>query len=620
MVINMLKNLRRPYRIMEGNKEKWYYIASCVDYAFQPIVNTYTGKVFGVEALLRNYQKCGFEKISSIFDRALTDEYLVELDRILLEKAASKFSLIKTNEHIKLFYNIDNRVVQLDGFDREYARSIMKKYLLDPNQLCFEISERHNFDSFEKTKDLLGGIKENFFKIAIDDFGTGFSGFEFLYHFEPDYIKIDRFFISNIHSDSKKRMLLSYLVNISHMLGTLVIAEGIETENEYYFCKSIGCDLIQGFLLGEPYLDHMYFRNKIEYLEFLNNIDKRQKTIDENLIFKEMEYIEPVLIDMELFEIFEIFKKNKKNSFFPVINKEYEPLGIISEESLKDYIYSPYGKEVLKNKTLSGNSEHFVVKNPVSEVNTRIEKILELFAIDEDSGGIIITENGKYIGFLGAKELLKAIHEKNLESAMNQNPLTKLPGNNSIYQYLSAILEETDFEHYLIYLDINNFKAFNDKYGFRQGDRALLKFTDMLVRISREFFIAHIGGDDFFAGYKSRNERFDFVFKIINRILDEFAMEIVSLYSDDDRRRGYITSIDREGKKRHFPLLSACAVMLQIPVGPVPFSIDEISSMISDIKKAAKRDNEKILCVSLVKEGIFRRVRFEAADPAAEAV
>ncbi len=599
---------------MNEKSKKWENISSGFDYAFQPIVNTYTGKVFGVEALLRDYQKSGFGKISSVFDQALSENFLVELDRILLEKAAAKFKEINTQDHIKLFYNIDNRVVQLDGFEKEYARSIMKKFSLDPNQLCFEISERHTFDSFEKTKNLLGGLRDHFFKIAIDDFGTGFSGFEFLYHFEPDYIKIDRFFISNIHADSKKRLLLSYLVNISHMLGILVIAEGIETENEYYFCKSIGCDLIQGFLLGQPDSATAQFKNKIEYIEFLNNIDKRKKTIDENLIFKQMEFIEPVLIDKELFEIFEIFKKNKKNTFFPVINKEYEPLGIISEECLKDYIYSPYGKEVLKNKTLSENSEHFVMKNPVSEVNTRIEKILELFAIDEDSGGIIITENGKYIGFLGAKELLKAIHEKNLETAMNQNPLTKLPGNNSIYQYLSGILEETDMEHFLIYFDINHFKAFNDKYGFRQGDRALLKFSDILGRYSGEFFIAHIGGDDFFAGFKSKDDRFETVFKNMNKILDEYALEILSLYSEEDRQKGYITSLNREGKRRHFPLLSACAVMLVIPAEPMPFSIDEISGLIGDLKKTIKRDNEKTLCVSILRGRLFVSAGFEEIE------
>lgn len=83
---------------------------------------------------------------------------------------------------------------------------------------------------------------------------------------------------------------------------------------------------------------------------------------------------------------------------------------------------------------------------------------------------------------------------------MNQNPLTKLPGNNSIYQYISGLLEETELGHYLVYFDMNNFKAFNDKYGFRQGDRALLKFSEILGRFSGEFFIAHIGGDDFLRG------------------------------------------------------------------------------------------------------------------------
>ncbi len=605
---------------MESRMKKWKEIVSEFDFAFQPIVNTFTGKIYGVEALLRDYEKKGFKKISSVFDEAYSDNFLIGLDELLLEKAIFKFKDLRTQEHIKLFYNIDNRVVEIDGYKTETARAILRNAGVDPNQLCYEISERHTFQSFDRSKTLLDGFRENFFKIAIDDFGTGFSGFEFLYHFEPDLIKIDRFFISNIHSDAKKRLLFSYLVNVSHMLGILVIAEGIESENEYYFCKSIGCDLIQGFLFGKPYRDVSEFRNKMEYVEFLNNIDKRKRSIDENLIYKEMDFIEPVLIDKELFEIFDIFKKNKKNSFFPVINKEYEPLGIISEECLKDYIYSPYGKEVLKNKTLSENSEHFVVKNPISEVNTRIENILELFAIDEDSNGIIITENGRYIGFLGAKELLKAIHEKNLETAMNQNPLTRLPGNNTIYQYISGVLEETRFEHFLIYFDINNFKAFNDKYGFRQGDKALLMFSQILARHSGEFFIGHIGGDDFFAGYKSLESRFDSVNNTVNMILDEFTSGITGLYSEEDRKRGYIVSFNREGKKRQFPLLSACAVILNIPPGSSPVTIDDISCIINEMKKSAKRDNEKIISVSVLKACFLNRNFFEITGEAARTI
>src|SRR5208337_4823585 len=108
----MLNDIRE--RIMDDKTEKWDKIVSGFDFAFQPIVNTYTGKVFGLEALLRDYQKSGFKSISSVFDQAFSENHLVELDRILLEKATVKFAGINLQDHVKLFYNIDNRVVQLE--------------------------------------------------------------------------------------------------------------------------------------------------------------------------------------------------------------------------------------------------------------------------------------------------------------------------------------------------------------------------------------------------------------------------------------------------------------------------------------------------------------------------
>jgi hypothetical protein len=105
------------------------------------------------------------------------------------------------------------------------------------------------------------------------------------------------------------------------------------------------------------------------------------------------------------------------------------------------------------------------------------------------------------------------------------------------------------------------------------------------------------------------------VYQVVNRILDEFTQEIIILYAEEDRKRGYITSFNREGRKRQFPFLTACAVMLVIPQGPNPVSIDEISSIIGDMKKAAKKDNEKIVCVSILKE-IFNNNFYEVKEDA----
>ncbi|MDZ7641484.1 MAG: GGDEF domain-containing protein [Desulfurivibrio sp.] len=94
--------------------------------------------------------------------------------------------------------------------------------------------------------------------------------------------------------------------------------------------------------------------------------------------------------------------------------------------------------------------------------------------------GILVTDNGRYQGFLNANALLKLLSDKNLEEARNQNPLTRLPGNFLINRFISDALGDLENEYIYVYFDFDNFKPFNDKYGLRQGDRAILMFADIL--------------------------------------------------------------------------------------------------------------------------------------------
>src|ERR1035437_1973453 len=94
------------------------------------------------------------------------------------------------------------------------------------NSVCFEISERHELIFCQETASAFNAYKRQAYKIAIDDFGTGFSGLSLLYHSEPDFIKIDRFFIAEIENNPKKRLFVSDVIKLAHVLGIQVIAEG----------------------------------------------------------------------------------------------------------------------------------------------------------------------------------------------------------------------------------------------------------------------------------------------------------------------------------------------------------------------------------------------------------
>ena len=121
-----------------------------------------------------------------------------------------------------------------------------------------------------------------------------------------------------------------------------------------------------------------------------------------------------------------------------------------------------------------------------------------------------------------------------------------------------------------IAFDFDNFKPFNDTYGFRQGDRAILLFAELCRKAARPetWFLGHIGGDDFFIGIRGASVE-DGVAEV-SALIRQFASDIESFYDPEARARGFITAEDREGKTRTFPLLSASAVLCPLPPAPRP--------------------------------------------------
>lgn len=593
-------------------EKEWDEILSVLDYAFQPIVNIHTGVCYGFEALLRNHEQAGFQNIHDVFDRAFREEMLFTLDLRLREKVLEKFTRLEFHEKTRLFYNIDNRVLVTPDYSSAKALFTMEKFRMIPGAFCFEISERHDFETFilndfrnlAEIKNTLNFYRQDFYKIAIDDFGSGLSGLQFLYHSEPDYIKIDRFFINGIERDARKRLFVSSTLNMAHVLGIIVIAEGVETEEEFYACKEIGCDFIQGYLVQRPTMNLPELREQYESIAHLNEKNRRDRGSDRDLIRAHMQYIDPVPLYTErrtftdMGTIFETFRKHKVDTFFPITNGNGEAIGIIRERDLKEYVYSPYGRDILMNKSC-GNILNFITRLPISEINTHVEKILELFAMDEKSEGILLAEDGSYVGFLGASDLIMLMNEKNIAEARDQNPLTRLPGNTLINQYISEALADTREAYTFAYFDFDNFKPFNDRFGFRQGDRAILMFADIVKEVANaeKVFIGHIGGDDFFTGFRLSEISAARVSTVISDIVNRFSGDVLSLYSSEDRERGCYPATDREGNERQYPLIGVSVGVLSISAGTREYSMENLFAQLAELKKRAKQSpGKRIVC------------------------
>lgn len=572
----------------------WTEIIEKLDYAFQPIIYSHSGKIYAVEALLRNVNEIpGLMSIDDLFDLAFNDDYLYELDLQLREKAISKFAKIKQS-NLKLFYNLDNRIIYNKNYSQGNTAKILKKYNLNKDSICFELSEKGTAIEQNALSTMLQRYKESGYKIAIDDFGIGVSGLKLLYFSEAHIIKLDRFFITNIDQDSKKKLFCSSIIEMAHIMGMQVIAEGIETAKEFYTCKDIGADFIQGYLVQKPTTNI----DKIEkiYKNIYSLISEDKRASQKNFI--DEKFIENILslnVNTSLYDLFLHFKENTKSHFVPITDEFGNFLGIIYESDIKKISYSQYGLSLAQNRTFSSTLLKYIKPALSVEISWGIDKILEIYNLNSNNSlGIFITSSDKYIGFINLNSLLTLSYKRNIEIATNQNPLTKLPGNNQIEKFIDKSFKKNqkDITH-IIYFDFNDFKPFNDIYGFRQGDRAILIFSELLQkRYSKDSFIAHIGGDDFFVGLKNKDK--EDVFELTSNVQDEFRNSAKNIYSKEDKRNGFIISKDRFNEKRRFELLSVSAAIIEINSKS---DISNFDNTLNIVKKASKNSKKPIYSI-----------------------
>lgn len=586
-----------------GLPQDWRHIASNLDYAFQPIVNIHSGACFAYECLLRHVDKVGFSSIEDFFDACHAAQTLPAMEAHLRSAALEKFSRFAYCARTRLFLNVDNRAVHHLQHCPEILDQILSRFDLKETKIVLEISERHPLHENGEVLNTLRQLKAKAFSLAIDDFGTGFSGLKLLYAAEPDFIKVDRFFINSIDTDGRKRLLLEHIVSIARVLGITVIAEGIETEREFFICKDIGIDLVQGYLIQRPTTQLSELRFHYPEVEALSQRERRHKANDLKFIMEQVDPVPPVSADANILDIIYRFREERDRRFFPVVDFLDNPIGIVHELDIKNYIYSRYGKDLLSNPSFSKKVRQITRRCSFAELSTKAERILEVFSADADSEGIIIVDNMRYVGILNAASLLRIINEKNIALARDQNPLTKLPGNTLISEYIAGSLSDIATPYAFAYFDFNNFKPFNDTFGFRQGDRAILMFAEILrsdAAAAEDIFLGHIGGDDFFAGFrKTPNDKTQ---EHVQRVIARFANDAASLYDSESRKAGGVTHIDRDGNPRWYPLLSVSAAIIFAPDGRRRCTPEEVSSLIAILKKESKQPGVGCIAASLTKD------------------
>lgn len=221
--------------------------------AYQPQVVSATGRVIGAEALLRwTHPELG--QIAPDRFIPLAEELgLIEAIGEWVLGAACRQALAwqSAGEALRVAVNVSVRQFRSVDFPARVA-AILEETGLAPSMLELEITESMLMGNVEQAEEILNGLKQLGVAVALDDFGTGYSSFAYLQRFPIDTLKVDQSFVRAMLAGSRAVSIVSAIVAMAHSLGMRVIAEGVELPSQQRQLAELGCDELQGYLLGRP--------------------------------------------------------------------------------------------------------------------------------------------------------------------------------------------------------------------------------------------------------------------------------------------------------------------------------------------------------------------------------
>lgn len=547
---------------------------------FQPIFDLTVPEVTGYEALIRGPKDSIFYNPKNLFNEAKSRDLIVSLEYLCIELACREFKEKKIQG--KLFVNISPMSLIKGNAEKHIVEILQGELNIDREKVVIELSEQYPVDDYALISNGIRYLRDSGYELAIDDLGAGYSGLRVWSEFSPEYVKIDRHFIDGINLDPIKYEFVRSIQEISRSLGCKVIAEGIETEEELKSIRALGITHGQGFLLGKPGL----MPNEVVPIKVKNMANPLRQVIYHRYgdsVVDLMEYSEPFAAGKKLEYVADKMRENTAMDSIPV-TKEGKPIGVITRKKIFELFLGHYGRELHAKKPVEQfiNTDVLIVDkhNSLSDVSRRFTSSNQIdMNID-----IIITDSKKYIGVVKTKKLLQKITEQQIMSARHSNPLSMLPGNVPIYEWIDDLLDRKQ-SFKLAYFDLNNFKPYNDIYGYTRGDEVIL----LLAEIIKENIdpdtdrLGHIGGDDFVTIFQSRDWE-----QRCQNMLARFGEAIKGFYSEQDLRNQGIYSYDRRGENHFFSILSVAIGVVE-PDWRSCQSHHDVATIATDAKHEAKK-------------------------------
>lgn len=221
---------------------------------YQPQVDLKTGKLVGVEGLIRwIHPERGFISPGEFIPFAEQNGYIKEITDWTIEVACKQIDIWKNKGYdwFKVSINLSSKLINQPGM-LEFIKEKIEEYNVDPKNFCLEITETAIIDSLDRSIETLNEFRKIGVSVALDDFGTGYSSLTYLHKLPIDVLKVDREFLVDIVDANHESYIFESIMGLAHNMGLSVIAEGIETEGQASFLRKANCDFAQGYYFSKP--------------------------------------------------------------------------------------------------------------------------------------------------------------------------------------------------------------------------------------------------------------------------------------------------------------------------------------------------------------------------------
>lgn len=214
------------------------------------------GETIGFEVLNRPKSTIHFPTTEDFYSYIGKSNNVFKIEGFLRNLSLKRYAeqAIKAENHEDglIFLNIQPQVLMDSSYRSGTTLDLLAKYGLSPDRIVLELTEKEAVTDYKSFEKIIDNYRKQGFRIAIDDAGTGYNSLKTIISLKPEFIKIDKFLIRDIHIQPAQQQLVELLLDFSAQSNTFMVAEGIENDQELHFLKKLGVHFGQGYALGRP--------------------------------------------------------------------------------------------------------------------------------------------------------------------------------------------------------------------------------------------------------------------------------------------------------------------------------------------------------------------------------